>query len=167
MLPLHPAPPPMPARQQRGAAGAPAGRPTPARGARAQAVFFVPYLSLSNFRERPLDDVNALGKTMFIAMIGVVSLEVALVSRFWTGWFVAAWLLSWALCFPWLILLGMIYSAIRAYDSAMARRPRCRACAVLAQGCAPGRPDILAFLCPRAGMRCPCAGCCPGRCEFS
>ncbi len=141
----------MPARQQRGPAGAPAGRPTPARGARAQAVFFVPYLSLSNFRERPLDDVNALGKTMFIAMIGVVSLEVALVSRFWTGWFVAAWLLSWALCFPWLILLGMIYSAIRAYDSAMARRPRSRARAVLAQGCAPGRPDILAVLCPSGG----------------
>ena len=102
----------------------------------------MPYLSLSNFHELPLDDVNALGKTMFIAMIGVVSLEVALVSRFWTGWFVAAWLLSWALCFPWLILLGMIYSAIRAYDSAMARRPRPRAPAVLAQQCAPGPPRV-------------------------
>ncbi len=87
----------------------------------AQAVFFIPYLSLSNHEVRPLDDVNALGKTMFIAMIGVVSLEVMLVSRFWTGWFVAAWSLSWALCFPWLILLGVIYSAIRAYDSTMVR----------------------------------------------
>ncbi|KAK9839881.1 hypothetical protein WJX81_008363 [Elliptochloris bilobata] len=85
----------------------------------ASAVFFIPYLSLSNVRQRPLDDVNALGKTMFISMIGVVSLEVALISRFWTGWFIAAWALSWALCFPWLILLGTIYSAIRANDSTM------------------------------------------------
>ena len=42
----------------------------------AQAVFFIPYLSLSNAHERPMDDVYALGKTMFICMIGVVSLEV-------------------------------------------------------------------------------------------
>ena len=42
----------------------------------AQAVFFIPYLSMSNAHERPIDDVYALGKTMFISMIGVVSLEV-------------------------------------------------------------------------------------------
>lgn len=48
-------------------------------------------------------------------------LQVALISRYWTGWFIAAWALSWALCFPWLILLGTIYSAVRAYDSSMAR----------------------------------------------
>ena len=48
-------------------------------------------------------------------------LQVALISRYWTGWFIAAWAFSWALCFPWLILLGTIYSAVRAYDSSMAR----------------------------------------------
>ena len=50
-----------------------------------------------------------VGKTMFIALIGVVTLEVALVSRFWTRLFALVWSLSYILTFPWLVIIPLLY----------------------------------------------------------
>ena len=44
----------------------------------------------------------------FIAIIGTVSVEIALVSRFWTRIFAVAWSLSYVLTFPWLIIIPLV-----------------------------------------------------------
>jgi hypothetical protein len=59
---------------------------------------------------------------MFIAMIGTVSLEIALVSRFWTFPFFLAWSLSFALAFPFLILLPLLLQAFGTHDSSQVRK---------------------------------------------
>ena len=43
------------------------------------------------------DDLFSMGKTMFVALIGVVQWEIALVSRYWTKVYFAVWFLSYAL----------------------------------------------------------------------
>ena len=47
-------------------------------------------------------------RLQFIAIIGTVSVEIALVSRFWTRIFAAAWSLSYVLTFPWLIIIPLV-----------------------------------------------------------
>lgn len=49
---------------------------------------------------RSVLDVDSAGKTMFIALLGTVSLEVALVTRFWTWLFVFFLALSYFLVYP-------------------------------------------------------------------
>jgi len=44
----------------------------------------------------------------FIALIGTVSLEIALVSRFWTRLFALAWSLSYLLTLPWLVIIPLV-----------------------------------------------------------
>jgi len=83
--------------------------------------FFVPYLSMRTRGADPaLDDVWAMGKTMFIGIIGVVSLEIALVARFWTWPFAAATLGSYFGTWPWLALLPLLYRAAGKWDVAQA-----------------------------------------------
>ncbi len=43
------------------------------------------------------DDLYSVGKTMFVALIGVVELEIALISRFWTRIYFLFWFLSFIL----------------------------------------------------------------------
>ena len=86
-------------------------------------VFFVPYLSMRGMGGRPaLDDVWTLGKTMFIAMIGVVSLEIALVTRYWTWPFALVWAGSYFLTWPWLAMLPLLYRAAGRWDIAQVGR---------------------------------------------
>ena len=80
-------------------------------------VFFVPYLSIVPGNNESVADVWSVGKTMFIAMIGTVSLEIALVSRFWTWPFFLAWFLSFTLAFPFLVLLPLLLLAFGSDDS--------------------------------------------------
>jgi hypothetical protein len=44
----------------------------------------------------------------FIALIGTVSLEIALVSRFWTRLFIWAWSISYVLTLPWLVIIPLV-----------------------------------------------------------
>ncbi|KAK9836118.1 hypothetical protein WJX81_002623 [Elliptochloris bilobata] len=80
-------------------------------------VFFVPYLSLASDGARLTDDLFSYGKTIFLGIIGAVSLEVALVSRFWTAPFTLAWALSFGFCFPWLPILGLILEGLGTASS--------------------------------------------------
>jgi hypothetical protein len=88
----------------------------------AQIIFFIPYLAISTNATEPIDDVYAVGKTMFIAIIGVVSLEIALIARFWTWLFLAAWALSYAVTFPFLVMLGAFFERIGRSDYTLVRR---------------------------------------------
>ena len=48
----------------------------------------------------------------FIALIGTVTLEIALVSRFWTKLFIAAWSLSYLFTFPFIIVIPLVASPL-------------------------------------------------------
>ena len=63
-------------------------------------------------------DVYALGKTAFVAVLGVVSLEVGLVSRFWTAPFAAALGLSYAAVFPFQLMYPAALKAVGTRDVA-------------------------------------------------
>lgn len=54
---------------------------------RAQIIFFIPYLAVATNGNEPVDDVYAVGKIMFIGIIGAVSLEISLIARYWTWLF--------------------------------------------------------------------------------
>ena len=43
------------------------------------------------------DDLYSVGKTMFVALIGVVELEIALITRYWTRIYFLFWSLSFVL----------------------------------------------------------------------
>ena len=62
--------------------------------------FFIPYYTTRTNGVYSMTDVFAVGKTVFIALLGTVSLEVAIVSRYWTWLFVMFLVLSYVLVFP-------------------------------------------------------------------
>lgn len=80
-------------------------------------IFFVPFLSIVTDARNATSDVWGLGKVMFIGIIGVVSWEIALISRFWTWIFIVVWALSYAVTFPFLIALAALFQALKVYDS--------------------------------------------------
>ncbi|KAK9806980.1 hypothetical protein WJX72_009386 [[Myrmecia] bisecta] len=80
--------------------------------------FFIPYFSASASGRNSTDDLFSVGKTTFIAIIGVVSAELALVSRFWTFPFALVWALSYLLVYPFLVIIPLLYKAFGAYDVA-------------------------------------------------
>lgn len=82
-----------------------------------QVIFFIPYLSIVTNGVKPIDSVWAVGKLMFIGIIGVVSWEISLISRYWTWLFTVVWFLSYAITFPFLIGLAALLEAIHYYDS--------------------------------------------------
>lgn len=76
--------------------------------------FFVPYLSASPTGPNSTTDVFSIGKTAYMAMLGVVNIELAIVARYWTWWFGVAALVSWLIGFPFIL----IYSAVEeAFDT--------------------------------------------------
>ncbi len=86
-----------------------------------QVIFFVPFLSIVTDGQDATADVYGIGKVMFIGIIGVVSWEIALISRFWTWIFMLVWALSYAITFPFLLALGALFASIHVYDSSQAR----------------------------------------------
>ena len=83
----------------------------------AQVIFFVPFLSITTDGSDATTDVYGIGKVMFIGIIGVVSWEIALISRYWTWIFMLVWALSYAVTFPFLWALGALFQALKVYDS--------------------------------------------------
>ncbi len=85
-----------------------------------QVIFFVPYLSIVTDGHDATSDVYGIGKVMFIGIIGVVSWEIALISRFWTWIFMLVWALSYAVTFPFLLGLAALFQALKVHDSSQA-----------------------------------------------
>ena len=65
-------------------------------------------------------DVYSLGKAVFVALLGCVTLEVGLVSRFWTPLFVFVLVGSYALVFPFQIGYAAFLRAKGTSDAAQA-----------------------------------------------
>eukprot|EP00210_Caulerpa_lentillifera_P006951 g6646.t1 len=66
--------------------------------------FFLPYYAISPSGPKAVDGLWAVGKTIFVAILGAVTLEVCLVARYWT-------------MFPFFILFPYIERAFDIYDS--------------------------------------------------
>ena len=62
--------------------------------------FFIPYYATTTNGQHGANDVFSVGKTVFVALLGTVTLEVALVSRYWTWLFLIFLILSYILVFP-------------------------------------------------------------------
>ena len=69
--------------------------------------YFIPYYSLATSGVHNVTDVYSLGKIAFVALLGTVTLEVALVARYWTWLFGAFTVLSYALVYPYLVILPL------------------------------------------------------------
>ena len=66
--------------------------------------FFIPYYSLATSGSHNITDVYSLGKITFVAMLGTVSLEVALIARYWTWLFGAFTVISYVLVYPYMLV---------------------------------------------------------------
>merc|ERR1712224_107678 len=62
--------------------------------------FFIPYFSVSYRGGEALDSLAAAGKTMYIALLGAVTFEIALIARSWSWLFLLLPALEEALKIP-------------------------------------------------------------------
>ena len=74
--------------------------------------FFVPYFSASSNGQLGTDGIFSLGKTVYIALLGIVGIEILLLSKSWTKIFVAAVLVSYLFMYVFFPLYGAILEAI-------------------------------------------------------
>jgi hypothetical protein len=63
-------------------------------------------------------DVYSLGRVIFVALLGTVTLEVALVARYWTWAFAVATFLSYFMVYPYMIIFPYVELAVGYYDPA-------------------------------------------------
>ncbi|KAK9828339.1 hypothetical protein WJX74_009865 [Apatococcus lobatus] len=80
--------------------------------------FFIPYYSVANGDRNSITDLWSVGKTIWVAVIGVVTLEILLVSRYQTKLFLLVTLLSYALVYPYVIILPLIFNGFGTRDPA-------------------------------------------------
>jgi magnesium-transporting ATPase (P-type) len=78
--------------------------------------FFIPYYSIAESGQDSITDVYSTGKVVFVALLGAVSLEVALVSRYWTWLFGIFLFLSYAIVYPFEVVFAYIEEGISYYD---------------------------------------------------
>lgn len=78
--------------------------------------FFIPYYTVTAAGKNNSDSLWALGKTIFVGLLGVVTLEVALVSRYWTECFIVVLILSFGLVFPYLKLFPYVERSLNMHD---------------------------------------------------
>ncbi|GMH33103.1 hypothetical protein BSKO_00937 [Bryopsis sp. KO-2023] len=78
--------------------------------------FFIPYFSASVRGDNSTHGLWSVGKTIYISMLGVVTLEVCLVARYWTGLFSFFVFLSFALVFPFCLAFPHAEQALGMFD---------------------------------------------------
>lgn len=74
--------------------------------------FFVPFLAASPLGNRSSIDVFSVGKTIFTCMLGVVTMEIMIVARYWTWWFAAVCALSYLLVYPYVIFFPIFWQNV-------------------------------------------------------
>eukprot|EP00210_Caulerpa_lentillifera_P001725 g1657.t1 len=79
--------------------------------------FFVPHYAITYVGPKAVDGLWAIGKTIFVAILGVVTLEACLVARYWTSIYAMFVFFSYFLVFPFFILFPYIERAFDIYDS--------------------------------------------------
>ena len=80
--------------------------------------FFIPYFAASPMGAASVNDIYSVGKTVFICMLGAVTIEVMIVARYWTVVFGVISALSYLLVFPFVLLFPVIEQAIDYWDAA-------------------------------------------------
>jgi Phospholipid-translocating P-type ATPase C-terminal len=80
--------------------------------------FFVPFMAASPTGSDSATDIFAIGKTINICMLGVVTMEIMIVARYWTGWFAAACCISYSLVFPFTFVYPLVIQAFGSWDMA-------------------------------------------------
>jgi phospholipid-translocating P-type ATPase (flippase) len=78
--------------------------------------FFIPYYSLATSGKHNVTDIYSLGKIAFVALLGTVTLEVALVARYWTWLFGVLTVLSYVLVYPYLVIFPLAELGVGFYD---------------------------------------------------
>lgn len=66
--------------------------------------FYIPFYGATPDGVKSSDSLWAVGKTIYVSMLLVVTMEVALVARYWTLLFVVFTVLSFVCVFPYLLL---------------------------------------------------------------
>ena len=80
--------------------------------------FFIPYYCITTSGEHNITDVYSLGRVTFVALLGTVTLEVALVARYWTWVFFWVTFLSFTLVYPYMLIFPWAELALSFYDPA-------------------------------------------------
>lgn len=70
--------------------------------------FFIPYYAISTSGRHNITDVWSLGKVAFVSLLGVVTVEMALVVRYWTLLFTIFILLSYFLVYPFMLIFPLV-----------------------------------------------------------
>ena len=78
--------------------------------------FFIPYYTIVASGQNSITDVYSVGKTVFVALLGAVTLEICVIARYWTLPFLIFVLLSYWLVYPFEILFPAIEKSIPYYD---------------------------------------------------
>lgn len=78
--------------------------------------FFIPYYTIVAAGQNSITDVYSVGKTVFIALLGAVTLEICVIARYWTLPFLIFVLLSYFLVYPFEIVFPAIEKGISYYD---------------------------------------------------
>lgn len=80
--------------------------------------FFVPYYSITTSGTSNITDVYSIGRVTFVALLGSVTMEVALVARYWTWVFFWVMILSYLLVYPYMLVFPWLELAFGYYDPA-------------------------------------------------
>lgn len=80
--------------------------------------FFIPYYSITTSGVHNITDVYSLGRVTFVALLGTVTLEVALVARYWTWVFFWVTFFSFILVYPYMLVFPWLELAVGYYDPA-------------------------------------------------
>jgi hypothetical protein len=78
--------------------------------------FFVPFLAASPHGSNSVIDIFSVGKTIYICMLGVVTMELMIVARYWTWWFAVICMLSYILVYPFLLVFPLVLQAAGTWD---------------------------------------------------
>ncbi|KAL6765132.1 hypothetical protein V8C86DRAFT_2461703 [Haematococcus lacustris] len=78
--------------------------------------FFVPFLAITMDGIRPSNGMAVVGKAVYVALLGAVTLELAATSRHWTRLYAAILLLSYFLIFPFLAIFPYAERAVGYFD---------------------------------------------------
>lgn len=80
--------------------------------------FFVPFLAASPTGSRSAIDIFSMGKTIHICMLGVVTMELMIVTRYWTLWFAFICVFSYTLVYPFVLVFPKLQQALGTWDMA-------------------------------------------------
>lgn len=79
--------------------------------------FSIPLYCIKASGPKAIHGIWAVGQTIFIALLGVVTLEACLVARYWTKLFVVFCILSYSLVYPYILLFPYIERGLGIYDN--------------------------------------------------